>query len=66
MRDAELIDRLCGVTAELAEIIREQAEIIGQAGMVCPELAERREEAERELERIVKETDCHGPEGPSQ
>lgn len=51
----EVVDRLCSVTAMLADIVREQAAIIEQADVpdsVKEELKQKRNAAELELDRI--------------
>lgn len=54
MSNTELIDRLCGIIKELTELTEAQAEIIGQAEMVCPELRERREKIAAEIHRCLR------------
>ena len=46
MTDAEIIDRLCAVTTLLADIVREQSEIILQAQLVYDGEKERKAAAE--------------------
>lgn len=46
MTDAEIIDRLCAVTTLLADIVREQSEIISQARLVYSGEKERAAAAE--------------------
>lgn len=58
MSNTELIDRLRKVITELAEIVWEQAKVIGQAEMVCPELAERSDKIAAEIHRCLE-----SPEG---
>lgn len=55
MGDYELIDRLCGVTTMLADIVKEQAAIIAQADMpdsVKEALEKKRDSADLELDVI--------------
>lgn len=51
----EVVDMLCSVTQTLADIVRKQAELMEQekiAAAVFPELAEERQQAEKEMDRI--------------
>lgn len=55
MEDYELIDRLCGVTTMLADIVKEQAAIIEQADIpdsVKEALKQKRDAADSELDVI--------------
>jgi hypothetical protein len=51
----EIVDMLCSVTQDLADIVRKQATLIEQekiASAIYPELCERRKTAENELDII--------------
>lgn len=53
MGQFEIIDRLCGVTTQLSDIVRKQAEIIEQSDIadeVKEELRAMRKEADENLE----------------
>lgn len=52
MNGIEVIDRLCGVISEQAEIIREQAFLLGQ--LDCGELSERRADIDNKIKEILK------------
>lgn len=55
MRQFEIIDRLCGVTTMLADLVREQASIIAQADLpdeTKEALAQRRKKADDELDAL--------------
>lgn len=55
MSKLETIDRLCRVISEQAEIISDQAKLIGQLGGDSGELFDRRKAVAREILDILKE-----------
>ena len=55
MSKLETIDRLCRVISEQAEIISDQAALIGQLGGDSGELFDRRKAVAREILDILKE-----------
>ena len=53
MGEYEIIDRLCGITNELSDIVKKQAEIIAQCEIsdaVAAELKEMRDKADEALD----------------
>lgn len=50
MSDYELIERLCGVTTKLADIVRMQAAVIRQAGLSNKEIETMQSETDDELD----------------
>lgn len=53
--DYETVDRLCGVTTVLADLVRDQAAVIAQAGIpdeAMEKFAERRADADKELDIV--------------
>lgn len=55
MGEYEIIDRLCGITTELSDIVRKQEEIIAQCEIsdaVAAELKEMRDKADEALDVV--------------